>query len=218
MAKKESLKEIYNKVNTSPNSQIVGIKNKTTLISNMANYLSNNKFGLIIGFLVYLIILTWLFYKIPKIIFISLGVVLSLFILYFISSTYQLKMLEKSMILKRGSEKTNIDYNSLFTILLSYEKYRLLLMPLRIYSLNIFYIEKDELKALSLPIVMLKRSALLKFMNSFDFQIDEELEKEASEELKSKEKKILKFFSIFGAIIILFIIISAIMFMFNKKG
>lgn len=172
---KNSLKEIYNKVNHSKYSQIVDISGKVEVKSNVIHFINNYKYLLIAILLIILILLIYTFKSNPIVILYCLVFMIALFLLAMYSSTYKIRLDENSLNININFQNTTIDTNSLATVYLSKEKMHLFFIPIYNYLLNIVYMKDDTPIIMSFPTVMIDRKALVKL---FSIVKTEKIEKE----------------------------------------
>ena len=207
---KNSLKNLYNELNHSYNSQIVDVISKTKITSNIGNFLMKYKTATIILTIVYIALVIFAFHQSPKLILYSILLAIFLIIIMTINSTYKLELLEKGLKLTQLATKELIPYEELFTITLLKSTNRLFLIPI--------VTTKDEtIRTIELPIIMLRPKQLRDFMNSFEFEIDEKEEEKTQEELDKREKRILKIFIAIVIIILVISLITGIAIMLKRK-
>jgi len=102
---KNSLKNLYNELNHSYNSQIVDVISKTKITSNIGNFLMKYKTATIILTIVYIALVIFAFHQSPKLILYSILLAVFLIIIMTINSTYKLELLEKGLKLTQLATK-----------------------------------------------------------------------------------------------------------------
>ena len=214
---KNSLKNLYNELNHSYNSQIIDVTNKTKITSNIGNFIMKYKAITIILTIIYLTLVIIAFHKSPKLIFYSILLALFIIASMTINSTYKLELLEKGLNLSRLATKELIPYEELFTITLMRNKSRLFLIPINIYKMIIVTTKDEKIRTIELPLIMLRPKQLRDFMNSFEFDIDQEEEEKIQDQLDRREKIILRIFIAIVIIILVISIITAIALMIKRK-
>ena len=208
---KNSLKNLYNELNHSYNSQIVDVT------SNIGNFLMKYKTATIILTIVYIALVIFAFHQSPKLILYSILLAVFLIIIMTINSTYKLELLEKGLKLTQLATKELIPYEELFTITLLKSTNRLFLIPINIYKMIIVTTKDETIRTIELPIIMLRPKQLRDFMNSFEFEIDEKEEEKTQEELDKREKRILRIFIAIVIIILVISLITGIAIMLKRK-
>ena len=214
---KNSLKNLYNELNHSYNSQIVDVISKTKMTSNIGNFLMKYKTATIILTIVYIALVIFAFHQSPKLILYSILLAIFLIIIMTINSTYKLELLDKGLKLTQLATKELIPYEELFTITLLKSTNRLFLIPINIYKMIIVTTKDEAIRTIELPIIMLRPKQLRDFMNSFEFEIDEKEEEKTQEELSKREKRILRIFIAIVIIILVISIITGIAVMLKRK-
>jgi len=99
---KNSLKNLYNELNHSYNSQIVDVISKTKITSNIGNFLMKYKTATIILTIVYIALVIFAFHQSPKLILYSILLAIFLIIIMTINSTY--KTIELPIIMLRPKQ------------------------------------------------------------------------------------------------------------------
>lgn len=162
---KNSLKEIYEKVNHNKYSQLTDISGKVEINSNAKNFLYNHKYILITIFILILLLLIYTFRSNPIVILYCLGFLFVLFLLAMYSSTYKIFLDEKKLNIHINFQDTTIESNNLANIYLSKEKMHLFGIPIYNYILNIIYINNNTPIIMSFPTVMIDRKSLIKLFS-----------------------------------------------------
>ena len=205
---KNSLKEIYNRVNHNKYSQLVEISGKAQVKSNIVNFLYNYKYILITVFVLILLLLIYTFKSNPIVILYCLGFLLILFLLAMYSATYKISLDEKKLNIYINFQSTTIDSNNLANIYLSREKMHLFGIPIYNYSLNIIYLMNNTPMIMSFPTVMIDKKALTKLFSIIKTEKIKDEEEEI--ELNKKNTKAIIFSIILGITIFIIILIIAL--------
>lgn len=162
---KNSLKEIYEKVNHNKYSQLVDILGKVEVKSNFKNFLYNYKFIIITIFILILALLIYTFKNDPVVILYCIIFLIALILLAMYSATYKITLNEKELKVHINFQNTIIDSNNLANIYLSKEKMHLFFIPIYNYTLNIIYIKNNDPIIMSFPTVMINRKSLIKLFS-----------------------------------------------------
>lgn len=214
---KNSLSNLYNELNHSFNSQITNIVKKTKMTSNIGNFIIKYKTITIILTILYLILVILAFNKSQKLILYSILLALFIIIISTLNSTYKLEMTDDSITIKHLNDTLSIPYKTLYTIVFTRDKTRLSLIPIYTYKILIISIQDNQENIISLPVIMLKTKQLKDFMNSFKYEIDEQEENREKQNIKKKEKLLLKIFITISTIIIIIAIIATIYTIIHRK-
>ena len=204
---KNSLKEIYKKVNHNKYSQIVNLSGKIEVKSNIKNFLYNYKYLLIALFYIIVILFIYTFRNTPITILYCFGFLLALLLLAMYSASYKILLDEENLNIHINFQNTTIKTNDLINIYLSREKMHLFWIPIYNYSLNIIYNLNDTPMIISLPTVMINRKKLVKLFS----MIETEKIKDEEEEILAKEKNNKIVISTIISVVAIFIIVSIIL-------
>lgn len=204
---KNSLKEIYKKVNHNKYSQIVNLSGKIEVKSNIKNFLYNYKYLLIALFYIIVILFIYTFRNTPITILYCFGFLLALLLLAMYSASYKILLDEENLNIHINFQNTTIKTNDLINIYLSREKMHLFGIPIYNYSLNIIYNLNDTPMIISLPTVMINRKKLVKLFS----MIETEKIKDEEEEILAKEKNNKIVISTIISVVAIFMIVSIIL-------
>lgn len=204
---KNSLKEIYKKVNHNKYSQIVNLSGKIEVKSNIKNFLYNYKYLLIALFYIIVILFIYTFRNTPITILYCFGFLLALLLLAMYSASYKILLDEENLNIHINFQNTTIKTNDLINIYLSREKMHLFWIPIYNYSLNIIYNLNDTPMIISLPTVMINRKKLVKLFS----MIETEKIKDEEEEILAKEKNNKIVISTIISVVAIFMIVSIIL-------
>lgn len=218
--KKQTFKEIYEKVNHNPYTQVTNILQKCVIKSNIKNLIEN--YGKIILTILCIILLVFLytFWSNLIIILYALILLLVLFAITIFYNTYKLSLEEDAVKLKINFQTNIIPYTKLSGIYVEKNKKRLFFFPIYYYNLKITYLaeQKDRINVYTLPLVMVNKKELLNFFDSFEYETYKEQEEESKKD-KENKKNMYKALGIsIGILLIVTFIVALILYIFKNSN
>ena len=216
LSKKDKLtwKKVYQKCNHSQFSQVTNVLKTAELKSNLGNLLKSYGKIILIVFLVILIFLIATFWNNLTILICAIFLLLAICLFAIIYGTYYIKLEEDGVKFKINFEENSIPYNKLIGIYLTRRKKRFFFVPVYYYALEITeYIDKEKMNIYSFPTIMLNKKDVLQFFKSFEVKVLNNEEDKENEEKKDFYKAI---GIVIGIIFIILIVVSIILYAFNK--
>ena len=207
-------KEVYKKCNHNKISQVTNVLRTIQIKSNMGNLLKSYGKIIIISFIVILAFLIATFWNNLTILICAIFLLLAICLFSIIYGTYYIKLEEDGVKFKINFEENSIPYNKLIGIYLTRRKKRFFFVPVYYYALEITeYIDKEKMNIYSFPTIMLNKKDVLQFFKSFEVKVLNNEEYKENEEKKDFYKAI---GNVIGIIFIILIVVSIILYAFNK--
>ena len=207
-------KEVYKKCNHNKISQVTNVLRTIQIKSNMGNLLKSYGKVIIISFIVILAFLIATFWNNLTILICAIFLLLAICLFAIIYGTYYIKLEEDGVKFKINFEENSIPYNKLIGIYLTRRKKRFFFVPVYYYALEITeYIDKEKMNIYSFPTIMLNKKDVLQFFKSFEVKVLNNEEDKENEEKKDFYKAI---GIVIGIIFIILIVVSIILYAFNK--
>lgn len=165
-----SWKDIYNKCNSRDLSRITVIKDNIELNSSVKNFNLENGYKLLIITLLIIAVLLIGFWSKPIIILYTMLIYVFSLVLGFIYNIYKIKIDSDGLFFKSFFRKEKIELDNLITIYIEKRRSFFFVIPVYSYNLNIIYVEKEQIKYISLSTLMLKKKSVLNMFDKLEFE------------------------------------------------
>lgn len=217
--KKQTFKEIYEKVNHNPYTRVTNILQQGIIKSNIKNFIENYGKVILTIFCIILLVFLYTFRNNLIIILYALILLLALFAITIFYNTYKLSLEKDSLKLKINFQTNIIPYNKLLGIYTEKNRKRLFFFPIYYYNLKITYLadQKDRINIYTLPLVMVNKTELLKFFSSFEYETFKEQE-ESKNDNENKKNMCKALVISIGILLIILFIVAIILYIFRNSN